>query len=58
MEVISRSGFRKDLRKFPNHIQQKTGEIVNILEAAENLQTSGVDYKKMKGAKEPRNIIE
>jgi mRNA interferase RelE/StbE len=51
MEVISRSGFRKDLRKCPNHIQKKTGEIVNILEAAENFQTSGVDYKKMKGGK-------
>jgi mRNA interferase RelE/StbE len=49
MEVITKSGFRKDLRKCPKYIQRKTGEIINTLEAAENLQASGVDYKKMKG---------
>ncbi|MDQ2718636.1 MAG: type II toxin-antitoxin system RelE/ParE family toxin [Bacteroidota bacterium] len=56
MEVITKSGFRKDLRKCPNHIQQKTGEIINILEKAENLQTSGVDYKKMKGGKKDEDF--
>jgi len=56
MEVITKSGFRKDLRKCPHHIQQKTGKIIRVLEDAESLQTSGLDYKKMHGEKKGENF--
>jgi len=56
MEVITKNEFRKDLRKCPNHIQRKTGEIINILEKTESLQTSGLDYKKMHGEKKGENF--
>lgn len=55
MEVIATKGFRKDLRNCPKYIQGKTGEIVAILEAAENLQKSGVDYIKMAGQQKGEN---
>ncbi len=55
MEVIITKGFRKDLRECPKHIQQKAGDIVAILETAENLNKSGVDYAKMEGQKKNEN---
>lgn len=56
MEVIATKGFRKDLRKCPKYIQEKTGETIGILEVAENLNKSGVDYVKMEGQKKGENF--
>lgn len=48
-------GFRKDLHVCPKHIQQKTGDIIAILETAENLNKSGFDYTKMPGQNSNEN---
>lgn len=55
MEIIVTKGFRKELRLCPKHIQEKTGDIIGILETAENLKKSGVDYRKMEGQKKNEN---
>lgn len=45
MEVIAKPAFRKDLRKCPDYIQKKTGDVIILLETAESLQNSGLFYQ-------------
>lgn len=51
MEVITRSTFYKDAKKCPAYIQKKANEVLYILEKAESLKESGLDYSKCKGSR-------
>ncbi len=50
MEVVARKSFYKDALKCPVSIQKKVNRVLYVLEKAESLQSSGLDYKKCKGA--------
>ncbi|TLU99336.1 type II toxin-antitoxin system RelE family toxin [Dyadobacter luticola] len=47
VEYVKR--FEKDLKKAPKDIQKRVFEVILKLKEAENLEVSGVDYKKMAG---------
>ncbi|TAM97858.1 MAG: hypothetical protein EPN39_10330 [Chitinophagaceae bacterium] len=49
MEVVVKPSFEKDIRKCPLYIQQDTKEVIEILKAVENLQSSNLDYQKCQG---------
>lgn len=43
--------FKKDLKNAPHAVQRKVFEVIEKLEAAHNLEKSGLDYRKMEGQK-------
>ena len=47
--------FEKELKNTPNDIQRKVLNVITILESATNLETSGLDYKRMEGQKSGEN---
>ncbi len=51
MEVIYKSSFSKTLLRVPKQTQNQVREVIEKLLHAENLATSGVDYKKLQGFK-------
>jgi mRNA interferase RelE/StbE len=51
MEIIIRSSFLKELKKLPPKIQVSIHTILKTLSAAQSLESSNVDYKKMEGQK-------
>ena len=51
MEIIVTKSFHKDLRKCPKYIIEKIGGIIALLESAENINESTLDYTKMEGQK-------
>lgn len=51
MEIIFQKQYLKDLRKVPKSVFLAADTAVTKLRKVENLQTSGLDYKKMKGGK-------
>jgi len=51
MVVLFVSRFKKDLKNAPKNVQKKVFEIIEKLEAAENLDRSGLDCRKMEGQK-------
>lgn len=51
MVVLFVNWFRKDLKSVPQNVQKKVLELIAKLEAAENLENSGLDYRKMEGQK-------
>lgn len=51
MVVLFVSRFRKDLKSVPKNVQKKVFEVIEKLEAAQNLEKSGLDYRKMEGQK-------
>ena len=55
MEVTLRKSFVKELQKLPSKIQQKVMEILDALEQADDLGSSGVEYKYMEGQKKDQN---
>jgi mRNA-degrading endonuclease RelE of RelBE toxin-antitoxin system len=55
MEITLRKSFIKELRKLPSKIQQKVMEILDQLEQANDMESSGVEYKYMEGQKKEQN---
>lgn len=55
MEIIFRKSFIKNLKILPKHIQESTREVIKKIETAKNLETSGLDCKKMEGQKKDEN---
>ncbi|GAB4021659.1 type II toxin-antitoxin system toxin RelE3 [Spirosoma migulaei] len=55
MEITVRKSFIKELQKLPSKIQQSVREILEDLEQADDLESSGVDYKYMEGQKKSQN---
>lgn len=51
MVILFVSRFKKDLKSAPKAIQKKVFEVIEKLEAAQNLEKSGLDYRKMEGQK-------
>lgn len=51
MVVLFVSRFRKDLKTAPKNVQQKVFEVIEKLEAADNLEKSGLDCRKIEGQK-------
>ena len=49
MEVTIAKSFLKDLKSKPKPLIQDVEKLIAKLEAAPNLEKSGVDYKKMEG---------
>ena len=49
MEVTFKSSFFKDLQAVPMNVKKEVDDCISKLAAASTLQSSGVDYKKMKG---------
>ncbi|MCF0052224.1 hypothetical protein MUK70_30050 [Dyadobacter chenwenxiniae] len=47
--------FEKELKNTPNDIQRKVFNVITILESATNLESSGLDYKRMEGQKSGEN---
>jgi len=43
--------FIKELKSTPKDVQTKVRNVISILEAAESLESSGLDCKKMEGQK-------
>lgn len=56
MEVIVRKQYLKDLRKVPKPVFITADAAITKLKETENLQTSGLDYKKMLGEKKGENF--
>lgn len=56
MEVIVRKQYLKDLRKVPKPVFIAADAAITKLKETENLQTSGLDYKKMHGEKKGENF--
>ena len=55
MELTVRKSFIKELKKLPSKIQQSVREILDQLEQAADLETSGVEYKYLEGQKKGQN---
>lgn len=51
MVVLYVNRFKKDLKSAHKNIQRKVFEVIDKLEAADRLETSGLDCKKMEGQK-------
>ena len=49
VETVSR--FNKDFRVLPSEVQRAVGKVITALQAADNLESSGLDYKKIQGVK-------
>ncbi|MCF2487172.1 type II toxin-antitoxin system RelE family toxin [Dyadobacter sp. CY347] len=49
--------FSKDLKSTPNDIQKKVFDIIRVLESAHNLESSGLDYKRIEGQKRGENYF-
>ncbi|MEO6285129.1 MAG: type II toxin-antitoxin system RelE/ParE family toxin [Dyadobacter sp.] len=47
--------FKKDLKSTPLDIQRRVFDVIEKLEAAQNLESAGLDYKKMEGQKSGEN---
>ena len=47
--------FEKELKNTPNEIQRKVLNVITILESSTNLESSGLDYKRMEGQKSGEN---
>lgn len=55
MEITVRKSFVKELQKLPSKIQQSVREVLDELEKATDLESSGVDYKYLEGQKKDQN---
>lgn len=55
MEIIYKKKFVKELEKLPKRVQLGVKDVLDKLVVAENLETSGVDYKLMEGQKKGQN---
>ena len=51
MEVVVARAFMKDLRTKPVTVARAVEQLIAVLEGADSLDSSGVDYKKMEGQK-------
>jgi mRNA interferase RelE/StbE len=51
MVILYVNRFKKDLKNAPKVVQNKVFEVIEKLEAAQNLEKSGLDYRKMEGQK-------
>lgn len=51
MVILYVNRFKKDLKNAPKVVQNKVLEVIEKLEAAQNLEKSGLDYRKMEGQK-------
>ena len=55
VEYVKR--FKKDLKSTPADIQKRVLDVIDKLEAARNLESSGLDYKRMEGQKSSENYF-
>lgn len=55
MELILKKQFIRQVSKVPDKTQRYVREVLDMLENAETLQSSGVDYKPMEGQKKGEN---
>ncbi|MVM30244.1 hypothetical protein GO755_09375 [Spirosoma sp. HMF4905] len=55
MVITVRKSFIKELQKLPPKIQQSVREVLEELEQAVDLESSGVDYKYMEGQEKNQN---
>jgi mRNA interferase RelE/StbE len=55
MEVIITKSFIKDLKFLPKEVIEAANTVIDTLTNAENLQESGLDYKKLSGQKKTDN---
>ncbi len=51
MVVLFVNRFRKDLNSVPQNVRKKVFDVIQKLEAAESLEKSGLDCRKMEGQK-------
>lgn len=51
MVVETGPRFNKDFRSLPSDVQRQVGKIIVALQAADSLETSGLDCKKIRGRK-------
>ncbi|OJV20147.1 MAG: hypothetical protein BGO21_12245 [Dyadobacter sp. 50-39] len=51
MVVLFVNRFRKDLKSVPQNVRKKVFDVIQKLEAAESLEKSGLDCRKMEGQK-------
>ena len=56
MDLVYAKTFPKALKLLPKHVQELVRIVLGKLEAAENLQKSGLDYTKMEGQKKAENF--
>ncbi|NIJ53190.1 type II toxin-antitoxin system RelE family toxin [Dyadobacter arcticus] len=57
MVVEYATRFKKDLKNTPRDIQKRVSDVIDRLEVAQNLESSGLDYKKMEGQKSGENYF-
>lgn len=57
MEIIYKKQFQKELIRLPNFVQNAVKEVIAVLKEAENLQSSGLDFKYLGGQKKDENYI-
>jgi len=55
MEVVISRSFLKDLKTKPKAVLHAVEKLIEKLEAAENLEGSGTDCKKMEGQRKDEN---
>jgi len=55
MEVIVTKTFLKDLRNKPRDVVDAVNKLIGILESADSLIHSGVDFKRLEGQKKEDN---
>ncbi len=58
MEIEFVARFKKDLKRVPPEVRSQVAEMVERLEVADDLESSGVDYKRMQGQKKTRTTTE
>ena len=55
MELILRNKFIKQVSKLPKEIQEAVNKDLNLLGESDNLESSGLDIKRMAGQKKNTN---
>ncbi|WP_373514508.1 type II toxin-antitoxin system RelE/ParE family toxin [Persicitalea sp.] len=53
IEFVAR--FKKDLKRVSPEVRTQVAEMIDRLEMAHDLESSGVDYKRMQGQKKTEN---
>lgn len=55
MEIEFVARFRKDLKRVSPEVRIQVADVVERLQAANDLESSGLDYKRMQGQKKTEN---
>jgi mRNA interferase RelE/StbE len=51
MEIVIKKSFKRDFARLPANVQDATQAVLRKLKSADNLETAGVDYVRIRGQK-------